>query len=241
MKTGKQGIADDSVRIQHIIARLHQAYPDAKIALRYGNTWELLVAVILSAQCTDKMVNTVTARLFTKYRTLDEYAKADRLEFERDIKSAGFFRTKARNILETAGIISTKYHGHVPDTMDALTSLPGVARKTANIVLGNAFNIVEGIAVDTHVHRISQRLRLVPLKHIGGKQPVMVSARSGEQIDYIKDADPVKIERELMKVLPQTEWFGITYKVIDHGRSVCKAQHPQCSACPLRTDCPVAR
>lgn len=215
-----------------IIALLKKTYPDAKIVLRYANPWELLVSVILSAQCTDILVNKVTDKLFQKYTKLGDYIHADPSEFEQDIKSTGFYHNKAKNILASARIIKKKFGGKVPRTMAELLTLPGVARKTANVVLGNAYGIVEGIAVDTHVLRVSQRLRLIDLGKIGGKNM---------QIDFKKDADPVKIERELMRVIPRKDWFKLTYLLIDHGRAVCKAQNPRCSGCVLSRLCPVSR
>lgn len=224
-----------------ILNILQRAYPNAKIVLTYKNPWELLVAVILSAQCTDVRVNIVTEQLFAKYKRLDDYVRADIREFEQDIKSTGFYHNKAKNILATAKIIKEKFNGKVPKTMEEILSLPGVARKTANVVLGNAHGVVEGIAVDTHVHRLSQRLRLIDLTKIGGRK-LMVFERSGKPvIDYIKDADPNKIEQELMGVIPKNKWFQITYLLIDHGRAVCKAQNPNCASCVLAPYCPVSR
>ncbi len=202
--------------ISEILSILKKNYPNAKIILNFSSEWELLVAVVLSAQCTDKKVNEVTAKLFKKYKTLDDYRKPDLKEFEQDIHSCGFYHNKAKNILGAAKIIKEKFDGKLPKTMAELITLPGVARKTANIILGNAFNIVEGIAVDTHVTRISQRLGLT------------------------KNTDPVKIEQDLMKLIPKEEWFKFTYLVIDFGRSICDAKHPLCSQCPLNKLCPSA-
>ena len=228
-------------RIEDIFRILSKSYPKARIALRYRGNWELLVSVILSAQCTDIMVNKVTEKLFAKYKTLDDYVGADSNEFEQDIKSTGFYRNKAKNILAAARLVKEKFKGLVPDSMEEILTIPGVARKTANVVLGNAYGVVEGIAVDTHVHRLSQRLRLVGLTKIGGKK-LMVFERSGRTVvDYTKDADPVKIEHELMQVIPKSEWFQTTYFLIDHGRAVCKAQNPDCTGCLLNQLCPVSR
>ncbi len=232
---------NDKERIKQIISIFKSTYPKAKIALKYGNSWELLVAVILSAQCTDKKVNEVTEKLFRKYPTLDTYLKADIAEFEKDIKSTGFYHNKAKNILATAKIIKEKYRGVIPKTLEELINLAGVARKTANIVLGNAHGVVEGIAGDTHVHRISQRLRLVNLDKIGGKRKITFKKSGKEIVDFIKDADPNKIEKELMEVIPKEEWFSLTYRIIDHGRSICKSQNPGCSVCPFRLLCPASR
>jgi endonuclease-3 len=230
-----------SSNTNQILALLDQTYPEASIALSWRTPWELLVAVILSAQCTDTRVNVVTAKLFSKYKTLDDYDRANPKEFEQDIRSTGFYHNKTKNILTCAHIVRDRFGGLVPKSMDQILTLPGVARKTANVVLGTAYGIVEGIAVDTHVHRISQRLRLVELTKIGGKK-LMVFERDGKTIiDYTKDADPEKIERELMCVIPRTKWFPITYLLISHGRNVCKAGNPNCERCVLRKYCPVSR
>lgn len=188
---------------------LKKLFPRAKIALKYGNNWELLVAVELSAQCTDKKVNEVTEKLFKKYKTLDDYIRADKREFEQDIRSTGFYRNKAKNILAAAKMVKKKFGGKVPATMEEILKIPGVARKTANVVLGNAYGVVEGIAVDTHVRRLSRLLGLT------------------------KENDPVKIERDLMKIFPKSEWFGITYRLIDYGRKYCPARPHQHDKCPL--------
>lgn len=207
-------------KVQQAFALLKKTYPNAKIVLKYRNPWELLVAVVLSAQCTDVMVNKVTQELFVKYRTFDDYLRADVAEFERDIKPTGFFRNKAKNILAAARLIKEKFGGVVPKTMEEMLMIPGVGRKTANVVLGNAYGVVEGIAVDTHVLRVSQRLGLV------GKR---------------KNADPVKIERELIAIVPKSDWFSLTYLLIDHGRSVCRAKNPNCGGCVLNKLCPSSR
>lgn len=232
-----------------ILAQLKREYPGATIVLTYGNPWELLVAVILSAQCTDVMVNKVTEKLFAKYPTLDDYVSADPNEFEQDIKSTGFYHNKANNIRAAARLIKEKFGGKVPKTMEELLTVPGVARKTANVVLGNAYGVVEGIAVDTHVLRLSQRLRLVDLDRIGGKKTVVFirGGLAGSQdhplrvLDYKKDADPVKIEAELMALVPKRDWFKTTYLLIDHGRAVCRAQTPDCTHCMLNDLCPASR
>lgn len=229
------------MRINQILNIFKKTYPEAKIALRYSNPWELLVAVVLSAQCTDKMVNKVTQKLFNKYRTLDDYVFANIGNFEQDIKSTGFYHNKTKNILASAKIIKNKFSGKIPNTMKNLLTLPGVARKTANIILGNAYGIVVGIAVDTHVIRISQRLRLVDLKSIGGKKKISFTKNEEEIIDFVKDADPVKIEKELMNVVPKSDWFTITYRIIDHGRTVCKAQNPNCNICVFSNHCLASR
>lgn len=280
IKIGRNSMLNETLkqrikRTKKIIAILKDTYPGARIALNYSNPWQLLVAVVLSAQCTDKKVNEVTAKLFKKYKTLDDYANADRAEFEQDIRPTGFYRNKAKNILKTAKIIKEKYNGKIPQTIEELIKLPGVARKTANIILGNAFGVVEGIAVDTHVHRISQRLRLVDMEKIGGgKKEVKFSrssstsaisasaqdksaSRGGVQeqstalssakksnsqiLDYKKDADADKIEKELMRVVPKQDWFNFTYLIIDHGRAVCTARNPKCFKCSIKHLCPVSR
>ena len=203
-------------RTSAILKRLNRAYPDAAIALRYSNNWELLVAVILSAQCTDKKVNEVTAHLFKRFRTLDDYVGAEPHEFEQMIRPTGFYRAKAKHILESAKIIKEKFNGKIPRTMAELLTLPGVARKTANVVLGNAYGIVEGIAVDTHVRRLSQRL------------------------GFSESDKPEKIEQHLMAIVPKKDWFKTTYLLIDHGRAICAAKDPRCDLCPLKRICPSA-
>lgn len=207
-------------RAAEIISRLKGEYPDAGIVLQFGNDWELLVAVVLSAQSTDKMVNQVTASLFRKYQTIEDYASADPPEFEQDIHSTGFFRNKAKHIIAAAQKVLADYGGTVPTSMTELLTLPGVARKTANVVLGNAdpeayaTDPEAGIAVDTHVHRLSRRLGLAA------------------------SDDPVKIERELMALIPREDWFKTTYLLIEHGRAVCSAKRPLCPECSLQDLCP---
>ena len=208
------------------------------------------MAVILSAQCTDVMVNKVTQKLFAKYKTVEDYVKADLKEFESDIKSTGFYSNKAKNILAAARLVKERFDGKVPKAMEEILTLPGVARKTANVVLGNAHGVVEGIAVDTHVLRLSQRLRLVDIERIGGKREMYfrssgsTASRAGlerEIVDYKKDSDPVKIERELMAVIPKSDWFKTTYLLIDHGRAICKAQKPNCGSCVVAHLCQASR
>lgn len=229
------------IRDERVISLLKKAYPNAKIVLNYATPWELLVAVVLSAQCTDIVVNKVTAKLFSKYKTLDDYVNADLLEFEQSIKPTGFYHAKAKNILESAQIIKEKFRGTVPKSMKDMLALRGVARKTANVVLGNAYSVVEGIAVDTHVLRLSQRLRLVNTEKIGGKKKVEFRRGSRTILDFKKDADPVKIEQQLMDVIPKKDWFTLTYLLIDHGRAVCHAQNPNCADCVLGKLCPASR
>ncbi len=203
MKIKKKKIA------KRIIKQLKKMYPNAKISLKYKNNWELLVAVILSAQCTDKKVNEVTAKLFRKYKKLDDYVNAKVGKFEKDVYSTGFYRNKTRNILASAKLIKNKFHGRVPNTMEKILGLPGVSRKTANVVLGNAYGIVEGIVVDTHVIRLSRRLGLT------------------------NEKDPKKIERELMQIIPQEEWFNFSIMLIYYGREYCTAKSHNHEKCPI--------
>jgi endonuclease-3 len=192
-----------------IVKKLKELFPEATIALNFSNNWELLVAVQLSAKCTDKKVNEVTAVLFKKYKKLDEYVNADPREFEKDIHSTGFYHNKTKNILAAAKMVKEQFKGQVPKTMKEMLTIPGVARKTANVVLGTAYGVVEGLAVDTHVIRLSNLLGLTTQK------------------------DPVKIERDLMEILPKAEWFGFTYRLIDYGRAYCPARAHSHAQCPL--------
>ncbi len=201
--------SDRKQRASIILKKLKKLFPEAHCALKYGNTWELLVAVILSAQCTDKKVNEVTPKLFQKYPTLDAYVTADPKKFEQDIYQTGFFRAKTKNILGAATMLKETFHGIVPKTMDEILLLPGVARKTANVVLGNAYGVVEGIAVDTHVRRLALKLGLT----------------DHENTD--------KIERDLMALYPQKEWFGLTYRLIEYGRQICPSRRHLCAEHPL--------
>ncbi len=196
-------------RAQKIARALKKLFPHAKITLHYSNPWELLVAVQLSAQCTDKKVNEVTPALFKKYRTLDNYVRAKPKEFERDIYQTGFYRNKTKNILSAAKTIKEQFHGIVPRTMKAMLTIPGIGRKSANVILGNAYGVVEGIAVDTHVKRLSKLLGLT------------------------NHTSPEKIERDLMEILPKEEWFPFTYRLIDYGREYCPARPHNHKACPL--------
>ncbi len=188
---------------------LEMLFPKSKIALNFSNTLELLIAVVLSAQCTDKKVNEVTGKLFKKYETLEDYLSADIKEFEQDIHSTGFYRNKAKNILATAKIIKEKFAGEVPDSMEKLLTLPGVARKTANIVLGDGFGKVEGIAVDTHVRRLS-------LLH-----------------GLTTENNPDKIEQDLIRVVPKKEWLNFNHRLIDYGRKFCPAKKHKHEECPI--------
>lgn len=196
---------------REIVRKLKKIFPDTKVALtNWKNPWELLVCVVLSAQCTDKKVNEVTEKLFKKYKNLDDYVNADPKEFEQDIKQIGLFRSKTKNILAAAKMVKNDFNGKVPDSMKDLIKLPGVARKTANIVLHNAYCIVEGIAVDTHVMRLSRRLGLT------------------------KHTNPVKIERDLMELIPKKDWAEFNYRLVDYGRAYCKAKPHDHENCPLK-------
>ena len=226
-----------------VVELLKQEYPNAEIALNYGNTWELLVAVMLSAQTTDVQVNKVTTTLFTKYAAADEkqeikkFAQTPLEELTNDVSGVGFFRNKEKNIQNSAKQILEQHGGVVPNTMQELTILPGVARKTANIVLGNAYGVYEGIAVDTHVHRIVQRLRLVDLDRIGKGKQRYFKREEDQVLDFKKGANTDKIEQELMQVIPQEDWFMFTYLIIEHGRAVCIAIKPKCGKCLLADLC----
>lgn len=197
-----------------VVRLLKKEYPGEGTALNNSNPLELLVATILSAQSTDRQINKITVDLFLKYRTAGDYAWADREEFERDIRSSGFFRNKAKNIIAACRLIEDEFGGEVPRTMEELLRLPGVARKTANIVLYNAFGVTAGIAVDTHVKRLSQLLGL-----------------TGE-------SNPVRIERDLMALLPRKHWGPVNYLLISHGRRICRARQPLCGECVLSRRCP---
>ncbi len=203
-------------RTDEIIRRLHRAYPDAICALDHNNAFELLVATILSAQCTDERVNKVTPALFARYPTPLAFAEADITELEQAVHSTGFYRNKAKNIKTAAQRLVQVYGGEVPTSMDELLTLAGVARKTANVVLGTAFGIADGVVVDTHVRRLSNRLGLTT------------------------HDDPEKIERDLMALLPRTEWVGFAHRLILHGRQICDARKPNCALCTLNELCPSA-
>ncbi len=203
-------------RIGEIIRRLQSAHPDAHCELIHEDPWQLLVATILSAQCTDERVNKVTPVLFARFPTPKDVADADRAEIEEIIHSTGFYRNKARFIHEAAQRIAYDYDGEIPPDMQHLLALPGVARKTANVVLGVGFNIADGIVVDTHVKRIAKRLGLT---------------------DH---SDPKKVERDLMALVPRQDWIDISHLLIFHGRRICKARKPACAACPLNDLCPSA-
>ena len=201
-------------RAPEIIERLSKAHPDAHVALNFTNPLECLVATILSAQCTDERVNMVTATLFQKYRKPEDYLKVPVEELAADIKPTGFFNQKTKSIRGACARIVEVYGGTVPNTMEDLITLPGVARKTANIVLGNSYGVVEGIAVDTHVRRV------------------------GERLGFTSEKDPDKIEQDLMRLIPRERWFDFTYVIIDHGRGTCVARKPRCDECPVSDLCP---
>lgn len=203
-------------RAGQIVRYLKEQYPDARCSLDHGNALELLVATILSAQCTDERVNVVTSSLFRKYRTWEDYASAPAAELEADIRPTGFFRNKAKAIQGACRLIGERHGGRVPDTMEELLELPGVARKTANVVLGNAYGIASGVVVDTHVSRLSTRLGLS------------------------QEKAPEKIERDLTNLLPESEWINFSHLLIAHGRKVCKARNPACGQCVLVKLCPSA-
>ncbi len=209
--------AERKARARRIIARLSREFPDAACALDHRNPLELLVATILSAQCTDARVNQVTPALFAKYRNADAYATADPGVFEREIQSTGFFRNKTKSIIGMAQALVERHAGRVPDSMEALVALPGVGRKTANVVLGNAFGKNDGIVVDTHVQRITALLGLT------------------------RESTPEKIERDLMALVPRSQWTLVSHLLILHGRKTCVARRPRCEHCRLRPLCPSAR
>lgn len=200
-------------RVKRILARLDKAYPAAECALTHGNPLQLLVSTILSAQCTDERVNQVTKALFQKYRTAKDFVYADPKEFEQEIRPTGFFRNKTKSILGAAKLLVAKFRGQVPRTMGELLELPGVARKTANVVLGTAYGVTSGVVVDTHVDRLSHRL------------------------DFTKEKDPKKIEQDLMKIIPKEKWILFSHQLIWHGRLVCQARRPRCPDCPLEDLC----
>lgn len=217
MKRPAESLVDKRRRTRTIIARLKREFPDAKCALDHTSPLELLVATILSAQCTDARVNMVTPALFAKYRSAADYAAADPAEFEREIQSTGFFRNKTKSILGMARALEEDHGGQVPDTMEALVELPGVGRKTANVVLGNAFGKNEGIVVDTHVGRISGLLKLT------------------------QETNPEKIERDLTALVPRNDWTIFSHLLILHGRKTCIARRPKCESCRINDLCPSSR
>jgi endonuclease-3 len=214
MAAKKESLAEKRARARKVIRLLKKAYPDAHTSLNHTNALELLVATILSAQSTDATVNIVTADLFRKYRTCKDYIDVPRSELEQDIHATGFFRNKAKALQGACAMIQEKYGGKVPETMEDMVSLPGVGRKTANVVLGNAFGIAAGIVVDTHVARLSQKLGFTDKK------------------------DPEKIEKDLMKLVPKADWIIFPHLLIYHGRRICIARKPKCAECVVEKLCP---
>lgn len=205
--------AERKARLQRILEELDKLFPQATCALHHKNAWQLLVATILSAQCTDERVNKVTPELFKKYPRIEDFANASQAELSQEIRSTGFFNNKSRSLIGAAKKILSDFKGHVPRTMDELLSVPGAARKTANVVLGTAYGIPSGVVVDTHVQRISLRL------------------------DLTKNTDPVKIEQDLIKTVPQDRWILFSHQVIHFGRQICIARKPRCANCPLDPIC----
>ena len=207
------GRGTDPARVQAILKGLDEAYPAATCALKHENAFQLLISTVLSAQCTDERVNQVTATLFPKYPDAKAFAYANPAELEQEIRPTGFFRNKTKSITGASKKIVEEFHGEVPKTMEELLTLPGVARKTANVVLGTAFGIAAGVVVDTHVQRLSERL------------------------DLTKNTDPKKIEQDLMQVIPQDRWILFSHQLIWHGRRVCQARKPRCIECNLERLC----
>lgn len=205
--------AGRKARVEKILAGLDQMYPGVTCALHHSNAWELLVATILSAQCTDKRVNEVTPGLFKKYPTIQDFAAVAPEVLAQDIRSTGFFNNKAKSITGAARKILSEFGGEVPKTIEQLLTVPGAARKTANVVLGTAFGIASGVVVDTHVQRIANRL------------------------DLTKESDPVKIEKDLMKIIPQEKWILFSHQIIHHGRAICVARNPRCAECGIERLC----
>jgi len=211
--SGKKGSGTDPKRVAAILAGLEQAYPNAHCELRHENAFQLLISTILSAQCTDVRVNQVTQELYKKYKTPQDFAYASPAELEKEIRPTGFFRNKTKSIIGASKGIIENFGGHVPRTMEEILTLPGVARKTANVVLGTAYGIASGVVVDTHVHRISNRL------------------------DLTRNQDPKKIEQDLMAIIPQDRWIKFSHQIIWHGRRVCFARKPNCAVCNLERLC----
>jgi endonuclease-3 len=213
MPTRPKTAAERQARVKKILAGLDQMYPKATCALHHSNAWELLVATILSAQCTDKRVNEVTPGLFRKYPTIKDFANANQPELALDIRSTGFFNNKSKSVIGAARKILTDFGGEIPRNIDDLLTVPGAARKTANVVLGTAFGIASGVVVDTHVTRISLRL------------------------DLTRHTDPKKIEQDLMKSIPKEKWILFSHQIILHGRALCIARNPKCAECALDPLC----
>ena len=205
--------AEREARLRKILAGLDKLYPNVTCALDHSNAWELLAATILSAQCTDKRVNMVTPGLFRKYPTIQDFANASQEEVAQEVRSTGFFNNKAKSLIGAARKLLSDFNGEVPREMDKLLTVPGAARKTANVVLGTVYGIASGVVVDTHVQRISRRL------------------------DLTKETDPVKIERDLMKILPKEKWILFSHQIIHHGRGPCVARNPKCGECGIADLC----
>ncbi|MCD6109641.1 endonuclease III [bacterium] len=210
----RESKTDKQTRAKEIFIRLESIYKGAKCALHFTSAWELMVATILSAQCTDKRVNIVTPILFKRYPTVNDFAKAEKEKLQEYIHSTGFFRNKAKNIIGAANTVVDNFGGKVPDTMEKLVTIPGIARKSANVILYVWYGKNEGVVVDTHVKRLSNRLGLT------------------------KKENPVKIERDLMKLYPRKQWGKLSYYMVDHGRAICKAPTPKCADCKLKDICP---
>jgi endonuclease-3 len=206
-------VAQRKARVQHIEAELDRIFPNVTCALNHQNAWQLLAATILSAQCTDERVNKVTPGLFKKYPTIEDMAHATQEEVAEEVRSTGFFNNKAKSLIGAAKRITQEFQGEVPRNMEDLLTVPGAARKTANVVLGTAYGIASGVVVDTHVQRISQRL------------------------DLTKNEDPVKIEQDLMKTIAQERWISFSHQLIHFGRQICIARKPRCASCPLDSVC----
>ena len=205
--------AERATRVKKILATLDKMYPNVTCALHHSSPWELLVATILSAQCTDKRVNMVTPGLFRKYPTIQDFAGVSQDELAQDIKSTGFFNNKSKSVIGAANKILNDFGGEIPREIDQLLTVPGAARKTANVVLGTAFGIASGVVVDTHVQRISHRL------------------------DLTKEIEPVKIEKDLMRIIPKEKWILFSHQIIHHGRALCVARNPKCAECKLDPLC----
>ena len=205
--------AERQQRVQKILEILDQMFPNVTCALHHNNPWELLVATILSAQCTDKRVNEVTPGLFKKYPTVRDFAAVSHAELANDIRSTGFFNNKAKSIIGAAKKVLSDFKGQVPKSIEGMLTIPGAARKTANVVLGTAYGIPSGVVVDTHVQRIARRL------------------------DLTQETDPVKIEKDLMRIIPKDRWILFSHQVIHHGRNLCVARNPRCAECPLDPVC----
>lgn len=205
--------AERAARVEKILEHLDAMYPNVECALYHRNAWELLVATILSAQCTDARVNMVTPGLFAKYPRIEDFANVSQEELGKDIHSTGFYNNKAKNIIGAAQRILREYGGEVPRTMEELLTVPGAARKTANVVLGTVYGIAEGVVVDTHMVRLANRL------------------------DLTREKDPVKIERDLMKIVPREKWILFSHQMIHHGRGLCEARKPKCGECPMNEIC----